>query len=144
MVWLTRAQRQWQPGMQKKQSSLKHTLAAMVLSLEALVAFFGTLATFGMNFSASQGHKTLIWTLGLGLALAFLLSPALLKKTGGYQLGWILQALLLMSGLVLPAMFFVALCFCGAYWYALRTGSRLDQENKVRAQRQAEWEQSNS
>ena len=49
--FLTRAQRDWKPGMKKKSRSVKVMFASTILVLEAFVAFFGTLAVFGHHFS---------------------------------------------------------------------------------------------
>ena len=51
MARLTKAQREWRPGMRKKPRSLKIMLASSVLSLEAFVALFFTLATLGLKRS---------------------------------------------------------------------------------------------
>lgn len=144
MAKMTKKQREWRPGQRKKPRSIKVMFVSTVLSLEALVAFFGTLATFGLNYTAGTGIKTAIWVLGLGLAVAFVLTPALLKKPWGYTLGWVLQALLVLSGLALTPMFFVGACFAVAYWYAVTTGERLDRENREREREQLEWERKNA
>lgn len=143
MVRMTKKQQQWKPGQRKKQSSVKKMFASTVLTLEALVAFFGTLATFGLHFNDGTGTKTVIWVCGLALALAFVMVPAFLSKSWGYGAGWVLQALLILSGFALPAMFFVGICFALAYWYAVHTGEKLDQENARREREQIEWEKRN-
>ena len=49
MAKLTKAQREWRPGMPKKRRSTKVMFASTVLLLEAFVVFFGTLAVFGLR-----------------------------------------------------------------------------------------------
>ena len=49
MAKLTKAQREWRPGMPKKRRSTKVMFASTVLLLEAFVAFFATLAVFGLR-----------------------------------------------------------------------------------------------
>lgn len=143
MARLTKAQREWRPGMKKQARSVKVMFASTVLTLEALVAFFATLATFGMNMNEGAGAKGLIWALGLLIAVTALCSPAFLKKPWGYGLGWVIQGLLVLWGIFLPAMYFVGACFAASYWYSLTTGARLDRENAQRALEQAEWERRN-
>ncbi len=144
MVRLTKAQRDWRPGQKKKPASIRVMFASMVLSLEALVAFFATLAIFGHSFNADLGIKLLIWALGLALVAAFLVTPALLaKKPWGYQLGYGLQVLLILVGFALPSMFFVGSAFAAAYWFGVTRGAKLDAENEVRAREQEEWERAN-
>lgn len=143
MARLTKAQREWRPGMKKQPRSIKVLFASTVLTLESLIAFFATLATFGLNMRAAVAIKVLIWVVGLAIAAAAVLSPAFLKKPWGYQLGWAIQVLLVLWGIFLPAMFFVGACFAVAYWYAVTTGARLDRENAQRAKEQEEWERQN-
>lgn len=143
MARMTRAQREWRPGQPKKQRSIKVMFTSMVLSLEALVAFFATLAIFGHHFNDPTWVKVLIWVLGLALVAALLATPAFLKKPWGYHLGYGLQAALILVGFALPSMFFVGAAFAVAYWYGVTRGARLDAENAVRAKEQEEWEKAN-
>lgn len=143
MARMTRAQREWRPGQPKKQRSIKVMFTSMVLSLEALVAFFATLAIFGHHFNDPTWVKVVIWVLGLALVSALLVAPAFLKKPWGYHLGNGLQVALILVGFALPSMFFVGAAFAGAYWYGATRGARLDAENAVRAKEQEEWEKAN-
>lgn len=143
MARMTRAQREWRPGQPKKQRSIKVMFTSMVLSLEALVAFFATLAIFGHHFNDPTWVKVVIWVLGLALAAALLVTPAFLKKPWGYHLGYVAQVLLVLTGFALPSMFFVGGAFAVAYWYAVTRGAKLDAENRVRAKEQEEWEKAN-
>lgn len=143
MARMTRAQREWRPGQPKKPRSIKVMFTSMVLSLEALVAFFATLAIFGHHFNDPAGVKYLIWGLGLALTLALLLAPAFLKKPWGYHLGYVLQICLIAVGFELPSMFFVGGAFAVSYWFGVTRGARLDAENAVRAKEQEEWEKAN-
>ncbi len=144
MARLTRKQQEWYPGKKKEMRSIKVMFASTVLTLEALVAFFGTLAAYGLFFNDATWIKTLVWVLGLALVLAFLVTPALLKKTTwGYTLGWVLQVLLILVGLIVPMMLFVGVCFALTWWYAVHTGEKLDRENIQRAREQEEWERNN-
>lgn len=140
MARMTRAQREWKPGQAPKRRSIKVLFASMVLSLEALVAFFATLAIFGHHFNDPTWVKTLIWVLGLALSGALLVTPALLRRPWGYYLGYFLQVLLVAVGFVLPSMFFVGAAFAVAYWFGVTRGSRLDAENEIRDREQEEWE----
>ena len=82
--FLTRAQRDWKPGMKKKSRSVKVMFASTILVLEAFVAFFGTLAVFGHHFSDPVEIKILIWAVGLTVAAVLMLLPAQLKSSWGY------------------------------------------------------------
>ena len=52
----------------------------------------------------------------------------MLSKPWGVALGWILQLVLILTGIVEPAMFLVGGLFAVAWWYGIRTGIRIDRE----------------
>jgi hypothetical protein len=65
---------------------------------------------------------------------------AFLTRPWGIGLGWILQLVLILTGIFEPAMFLVGALFAAAWWYGIRTGIRLDREAGERAREQAAWE----
>lgn len=138
MAKLTKAQREWRPNMPKKRRSIKTMFASTVLLLEAFVAFFATLVVFGLYRDVVP--PALILGLGIGLSVVLVLCCALLRRPAGYAIGWVLQVLLIVTGFVEPVMFVVGLLFALSWWYAVRTGGRLDRENAQRDVEQAEWE----
>jgi hypothetical protein len=138
MARLTKAQREWRPGMPKKRRSTKVMFASTVLLLEAFVAFFATLAVFGLR--RSEVSPVLILSVGIGLSVVLVLACAVLSKPWGVGLGWILQLVLILAGFVEPMMFLVGALFALAWWYGIRTGIRIDREAAQRAREQAEWE----
>ena len=140
MARLTKAQREWQPGMPKKRRSTKVMFASTVLLLEGFVAFFATLAVFGLR--RGEISPVLILSVGIALTLVLVLTCAVLSKPWGVGLGWILQLVLILTGLVEPMMYLVGVLFALAWWYGIRTGIRLDSEAAQREREQAEWEAS--
>jgi hypothetical protein len=141
MARLTKAQREWRPDMPKKRRSIKVMFSSVVLSLEAFVVFFATLAAFGLH--DDRIPQPVILTAGIALSLVLVVSCALLTRPFGYPLGWILQLVLIVTGFVEPMMFIVGTMFAAAWWYGLRAGGRLDRENARRDREQAEWERNN-
>ncbi|MFK4299026.1 glucan phosphoethanolaminetransferase (alkaline phosphatase superfamily) [Arthrobacter sp. GAS37] len=137
MAKLTKAQREWRPGMPKKRRSTKVMFASTVLLLEAFVAFFATLAVFGLKRGEVQ--PALILTFGITLSLVLILACAVLSKPWGIGLGWVLQLVLILSGFVEPTMFVVGILFAACWWYGIRAGMRIDRENAQRDREQAEW-----
>lgn len=138
MAKLTKAQREWRPGMPKKQRSTKLMLASTVLVLEAFVALFAGLALFGLK------DKNPIYLIVAGvLALMMVAACAFLGKKWGPALGWILQLLLIAIGFWEASMFVVGGLFAIAWWYALHAGARIDKENVERAKAQAQWDAAN-
>ncbi len=138
MARLTKAQREWRPGMPKKRRSTKVMFASTVLLLEAFVMFFATLAVFGLR--RGEFPPALILGVGIGLSVVMIVACALLTRAWGIGLGWILQLVLILTGIFEPAMFLVGALFAAAWWYGIRTGIRLDREAGERAREQAAWE----
>ena len=138
MARLTKAQREWRPGMPKKRRSTKIMFASTVLLLEAFVVFFATLAVFGLR--RNEVSPVLILSVGIALSIVLVLACAVLSKPWGMGLGWILQLVLVLAGFVEPMMFLVGALFALAWWYGIRTGIRIDREAAQRAREQAEWD----
>lgn len=138
MARLTKAQREWRPGMPKKRRSTKIMFASTVLLLEAFVAFFATLAVFGLR--RGEFPPAIILSLGILLSLVLVFACAVLSKPWGIKVGWALQVVLILTGIVEPTMYVVGVLFAISWWYGLRTGARIDREAAQRAREQAEWE----
>lgn len=137
MARLTKAQREWRPGMPKKRRSTKVMFASTVLLLEAFVVFFATLAVFGLR--RGELPPALILGTGIALSLVMIFACAVLSRPWGVGLGWILQIVLILTGVVEPMMFLVGALFGLAWWYGIRTGIRIDSESAQREREQAEW-----
>ncbi|MCZ2403945.1 DUF4233 domain-containing protein [Paenarthrobacter sp. Z7-10] len=138
MARLTKAQRDWRPGMPKKRRSTKVMFASVVLGLEAFVAFFATLAIFGLHGSSLP--RPVILIVGLLLSVVLVAACAVVPRKWGPALGWVLQLVLIATGFVEPMMFVVGVLFALCWWYALRAGIRIDRENAQRDREQTRWE----
>ena len=138
MAKLTKAQREWRPGMPKKRRSIRIMFASVVLTLEAFLVLFATLAVFGLQ--RDELSPVLIFGGGLVLSAALIGTCPFLSKPAGPIVGWILQLAIIATGFVQPEMFLVGAIFAATWWYALKTGMRLDRENRQRDREQAEWE----
>lgn len=136
MARLTKAQREWRPGMPKKRRSVRVLFASSVLSLEAFVIFFATLAAYGLT----DLPKAALLTAGLALSALLIAACAVLTRPWGAVVGWILQLLIIATGLVIPTMYVIGVLFALTWWYGLRTGARIDRENVRRDREQEEWE----
>lgn len=138
MARLTKAQREWRPGMPKKRRSTKVMFGSTVLLLEAFVAFFGTLVVFGLK--RGEVPPAIILSVGIALSIVLVLTCAVLSKPWGIGLGWALQIVLILTGLAEPTMFIVGILFAVCWWYGIRTGMRIDREVAQRDREQAEWD----
>lgn len=134
----TKSQREWQPGQQKKQRSIKLLFTSTVLYGEAFViAFFG-LMLYGLH----QGDGGAWMLLGsLVLAIIAGATARLVTKPQGITLGWIIQVLLVASGFLEPWGFVIGVLFAGAWWYAVVKGQQIDRENVERAKEQQIWDE---
>ncbi|GAA3694996.1 DUF4233 domain-containing protein [Zhihengliuella alba] len=138
MARLTKAQREWRPGMPKKRRSVRIMFASTVLTLEAFVFLFATMSIAGLH--GDEYGKPVVWTVGLALAAVSVLTCALLRKPLGFGIGWALQAVLVLAGFLDYYMFFIGALFAVAWWYAVTKGGELDAENRRRDAAQEEWE----
>ncbi|ASN20607.1 DUF4233 domain-containing protein [Arthrobacter sp. YN] len=138
MAKMTKAQREWRPGMPKKRRSTKVMFASTVLLLEAFVAFFGTLAVFGLR--RGEVAPGIILGVGIALSVVLVLACAVLSKPWGIAVGWALQLVLILTGFAEPTMFIVGLLFAICWWYGIRAGMRIDREVAQRDREQAEWD----
>lgn len=138
MAGLTRAQREWRPGMPKKRRSVRVMFASVLLLMEAFVVFFATLVLFGLR-GRELGAGAVLGG-GLGLMAVFILACAVVSRPWGLWLGWVLQLALLALGFFEPMMFLVGAVLVVTWFFTIRTGARLDRENAQRDREQAEWE----
>lgn len=109
--------------------SSKRALASIVLSFEAFIVFFATLAAFGLKLgdpSSNLPSTEAIWAIGLSVAILCILTPAVLSRPFGYYLGWAIQAAMLVSGFWLWGMFLIAAITTGMWIWALIAGSTID------------------
>ncbi len=106
----------------RRQRSVSESLLSIVLGLEAFLVFFVTLAAFGLRVL----EPVLAFVGGAGLIVALVLVAGLLRFSWGVWLGWVLQAVLLATGILLPIMFLVAAGFVGIWIYCFIKGGQLD------------------
>ena len=97
-------------------------LCSSVLFFEALVVALAVPAALALT----SGHHSLIVWGGLALAASCLLAAALLRTRAGYVLGSALQLALLAAGLVLPAMYVLAVLFGGLWVMAIVLARKAD------------------
>ena len=104
--------------------STTESLLSIVLVLEAVLLFFVTLTVFGLR--ALPPVPTFVG--GGMLILALILGGRALRYPWGVWLGWVLQAVLVATGLVLTAMYFVALTFVAIWVYCFVKGRQIDRQ----------------
>ncbi|MEU9984633.1 DUF4233 domain-containing protein [Streptomyces sp. NPDC050856] len=99
------------------------TLCASTLIGEFFVIGFAGLVAM-KDDSLSMGT---VWTVcGVAMALSVLLC-GMITRPGGIQLGWALQIALILSGFVVPSMFFLGAAFAGLWWASVHFGRKIDE-----------------
>jgi hypothetical protein len=116
--------------------STKRMFAATTLICEAMLVFFATLVAFALE-PIDQRHTSYLIVGGV-LMLLCVLCAGMLRSRAGYALGWVLQAVMIAGGFVVPMMFGIGVAFAVIWFFALRIGGRVDREKAEVARRLAE------
>jgi hypothetical protein len=103
--------------------------AMTVLVSEVLVVLFATLVAHGLEVA----DRGLVWGVGGAAMLACAVAAGLLRSgRAGYVLGTGVQALLIVSGLVVATMYVIGGLFAVLWVVSLRVGRRIDTERQER------------
>ena len=107
--------------------STKRALSSILMAFESLVVFFATLVAFGTKaLGPSTENAATVWAFGLGLAVALIVTPAILGKRGSYVWGWILQVIVVFLGVWVPLMYVVGGIFLCLWIWAMVAGGTID------------------
>jgi hypothetical protein len=102
-------------------------MLATVLAGQSIIIFFGALVARGLAAtgpdSARAGSYLLV---GSVLAVVCLLGSGLMRRPYGVTAGWVVQALTLASGLIVPMMFVAGAVFLALWVASLVLGGRID------------------
>ncbi|RWR16274.1 DUF4233 domain-containing protein [Microbacterium enclense] len=109
------------------------SLGAVVLGFESIIVFLGGLVVYGL--------RALPWGIepwwgivgGVVMAVAMVATSGLLRHRWAIVVGWVLQVILALGGILVPALAVVALIFGGMWAYATIKGAALDRANARRA-----------
>lgn len=106
-------------------SSVQRSLGSIVLGFELIVVFLGALVIFGLKALPAG------WALGGGAAMvvAMAATVALLRFRWAFAVGWILQLIVVASGLLNAVLFIVGVLFTALWAYCMITGARLDRQS---------------
>lgn len=113
-------------------TGVRRTIAAIVLGFEFIVIFLGALVLYGLNAFVGLGWPD--WSALIVGALVLLLTVvalATLRWPIGYALGWTVQALVFIGGVVQPLLFVVGAMFGAIWWYGLRSASRIERNAQL-------------
>lgn len=103
-------------------------LGSIVLGFELVVVFLGVLVLFGLK--ALPAPVAFIG--GGAVVVAMALTIPLLRHSWAVMIGWVLQAVVIAAGFLVPAFFIVGAIFAALWAYCMVTGARLERA-KLRA-----------
>lgn len=91
-------------------------LGSAVLVMEFFIMGFAMLI--------AKDHETSTLVAGAAIAIAFLLTPGLLKKKSGWIIGSLLQLLMICYAVVVPSLAILAILFTGLWVAAIVVGRK--------------------
>jgi hypothetical protein len=123
-------------GRPARPRSARRSLGAIVLGFELIIVFLGSLVIFGL------GALPAPLALGGGAALVVAMGATigLLRYRWAFIVGWILQAIVIAAGVLVPAFFIVGAIFTAMWAYCMIVGVRLDRTNNTHTQDNLETE----
>jgi hypothetical protein len=109
----------------RRQRSLTESLLTIVLGMEAVLVFFITLTVFGLHalppLEAFGGGALLVVLLAL--------TTRVVRYPWGVWVGWVLQALLVSTGILLPALYIAAAFFVAIWIFCFVRARQIDRVN---------------
>lgn len=111
------------------------SLCAAMLTLQAVVLGLTT----PVLISVADVDVTTALVVGLGLAVACLVTAGMLRRQGAYVVGWAIQVASVSLGFLVPMMFFIGAVFAALWAGAYFLGRKMDIEKAQRAALEEEW-----
>jgi hypothetical protein len=113
-------------GKPRRQRSLTESLLSIVLGLEAVLVFFVALTVFGLHALPP------LEAFGGGAALVVLLAVAtrVVRYPWGVWVGWVLQVVLLATGILLPALYIAAALFVAIWIFCFVRARQIENTNR--------------
>jgi hypothetical protein len=112
----------------RRQRSLTESLLSIVLGLEAILVFFIALTVFGLH--ALPPVETFVG--GAILAVILGLATRVVRYPWGVWVGWVLQVVLLATGILLPALSIAAAFFVAMWIFCFVRARQIDRANASR------------
>ncbi|MGV8884842.1 MAG: DUF4233 domain-containing protein [Microbacteriaceae bacterium] len=106
----------------RRERSVTESLLSIVLVLEALLVFFAMLVAFGLH-TVEPG---VAFGGGGALIVLLVLAGGMLRTRWGMAVGWVLQAMLLAIGLILPLMYAIGAAFLALWIFCFVRGRQID------------------
>ena len=113
----------------RRRRGAQESLGAVVLGFESIVVFLGGLVVYGLKVLPFGIEPWWGIVGGVVMAVAMVAVSGMLQHRWALFAGWGLQILLLLGGLLVPALAVVAVIFGGMWAYATIKGAALDRRN---------------
>jgi hypothetical protein len=113
----------------RRRRSASESLLSIALGLEAALVFFVALAVFRFD----RLTPAVAFGGGAVVILILLVAARMLRYRWGVWLGWVLQVGLIVTGFLLPLMFFIGAGFAAIWIFCFVTGGRLDRRTATSA-----------
>ncbi|GEK86776.1 hypothetical protein GCM10007198_14430 [Microbacterium aerolatum] len=110
----------------RAQRTLVQKLAPIVLGFEAIVVFLAGLVIFGLKTLPEPVPQWWGVVGGSVVALTMIALAGMIAKPWAIAAGWVLQGIVALSAIFVPAILLVVLVFGGMWAYATIMGARLD------------------
>jgi len=117
----------------RRQRGAQESLGAVVLGFESIIVFLGGLVVYGLKVLPAGIEPWWGIVGGVVMAIAMVAVSGSLRHRWALFAGWALQVILLLGGLLVPALAVVAVIFGGMWAYATIKGAALDRQNARRA-----------
>ncbi len=110
-----------------RSQNIKATLGSIVFSAELLVVFLGALVAFGL-----KAVDPVTAFVGGGVLCVMMVAVIpLLRFRWGLICGWVLQGVIVATGIVMPMMYVVGGLFAIMWVYCMIVGARIDREKSA-------------
>ncbi|MBN9158191.1 DUF4233 domain-containing protein [Microbacterium sp.] len=105
---------------------LSQKLGSIILAFEAIVVGLAGLTIFGLKALGPDIEPWWGIVGGAVVGVAMLVAAGLMGSRSGIVMGWILQVIVLLSAILVPAILLVVIVFGGMWAYAMIVGGRAD------------------
>ncbi|MDQ1598138.1 MAG: hypothetical protein QOI70_1562 [Microbacteriaceae bacterium] len=108
----------------RREKSAIESLLSIALLLEAILIFFVVMVAFGLKVLPPAA----VFGGGAALFVIMLVTGRLVRFPWAVWAGWVLQAVLIGIGVLLPLMYFIGAVFCAIWIYCFLMGRKLDRQ----------------
>ena len=104
-------------------------MLATVLGGESICVLLGALVARGITAAGDDSSRSTAYlVVGFGLAALSIVAAGQMRRPWGVTLGWVVQALVLLSAVIVPMMLVVGLFFLALWVTCLVQGAKIDAE----------------